>query len=341
MSHPSIENRTPCAYDSVFLADEEGYPVLVTLVRATYVFAGHGLTLAEVQPPVPTAGELYGDSPATSSWRYEPETAFIKPATDVILIGHAVPPFRGAVESDVHFQVGPVSKAAHIFGDRQWVRSAGAVTMTKPQPFDRIPLVYERAFGGRDGTVGTPERPAFETRNPIGRGYRAPGGSFEEGIYLPNIEDPADPIQRYGQVTSVVGFGFTAANWQPRAALAGTYDATWIRDRMPGLPQDFDRRFFNAAAVGLVAPGYLRGDEPVAVSGVSTAGPVAFRLPGPTRPTCTVTLLNRGDVRIESQLDTVVVDTTAQRVHLSWRGQVRLRDGAHDVQSIVVDGIHA
>lgn len=338
MGHPNVENQTPFAYESVFLADEEAYPVLVTLVRATYTFTGRGLALAEVQAPVPLAGELYGDSPETSSWRHEPETAFIKPATDVVLIGHAVAPRRGAVEAEVRFQVGPVSKTAHIFGDRQWVRSAGAVTMTKPQPIDRIPLVYERAFGGQDGTIGTPERPAFEPRNPVGRGYRAPRGSFEEGIYLPNVEDPANMIQRYGQVTSIVGFGFTAANWQPRAALAGTYDPTWIRDRMPLLPHDFDRRFFNGAAVGLVAPGYLRGDEPVAVSGVSTAGPFTFQLPGTPRPTCLVTLLRRRDVRVETQLDTVVVDTAAQAVYLTWRGHIRLRDGAHDVKSIVVDG---
>jgi hypothetical protein len=146
-------------------------------------------------------------------------------------------------------------------------------------------------------------------------------------------------IQRYGQVVPVAGFGFTSAHWQPRAALAGTCDAAWVRDRMPSLPLDFDRRFFNAAAVGLVAPGHLRGDEPVLVSGVSSAGPLSFTLPGAPRPTCRVTLLHRPDVPVETHLDTVVVDTTAMTVHLTWRGHIRLKHGAHDVQSIVLDGI--
>ena len=89
MGHASIENRTPFAFAEVYLADEEGRPVLVTVIRATYDIVGRQLVLAEEQAPVPIAGELYGEGPDTSSYRYEPEAAFIKLATDLVLIGHA------------------------------------------------------------------------------------------------------------------------------------------------------------------------------------------------------------------------------------------------------------
>jgi hypothetical protein len=92
MGHASIENETPFAFEALFLADEEGRPLLVTVIRATYSIAGRQLVLAEPQGKVPVAGELFGESPATSSWRFEPETAFAKPATDVVLIGHAYAP---------------------------------------------------------------------------------------------------------------------------------------------------------------------------------------------------------------------------------------------------------
>jgi len=40
------------------------------------------------QAPVNLSGEHWA-APETSSYKYEPEIAFIKPATDIVLIGHA------------------------------------------------------------------------------------------------------------------------------------------------------------------------------------------------------------------------------------------------------------
>jgi hypothetical protein len=334
MGHASIENRTPFAFEGLHLADEEGRPLLVTVVRATYEIVGRQLVLAEKQAPVMLAGELHGDSPDTSSWRYEPEAAFFKPSTDVVLIGHAYAPRGGVVEVPVGFQVGPVSRSALVFGDRFWVRSAGATVMTRPQPFEKIPLLWERVFGGWDRTT---ERPELEHRNPVGMGFRARSGVFEDGHRLPNVEDPATPITGYGQIVPPAGFGFTSPNWAPRAGYAGTYDEAWKKERMPLLARDFDRRFFNAGAPGLIAPTYLRGDEQVAVVGASPVGSLAFRLPAVGRPVCTVSLQRRADVRVEAQLDTVVVNTDEDRVYLTWRGHVVLRDGPHDVKAIAVD----
>jgi hypothetical protein len=336
MGHASIENRTPFAFEAVYLVDEEGRPLLVTVVRATYEITGRQLSVAEKQAPVPLAGELYGDSSETSSYRYEPEAAFFKAATDVVLVGHAWAARAGMAEVSVGFQVGPVSRTARVFGDRVWVRSAGGTVATRPQPFEKVPLIWERAFGGVDRTAGTPERPELEARNPVGTGFRARSGTFEEGVRLPNVEDPAVPIQSYGQAVPPAGFGFTSPSWAPRAGYAGTYDDAWTAERAPLLPRDFDRRFFNAAAPGLIAPGYLRGDEQVAVVGASPLGSVSFRLPGVPPPVCRVSLALREDARVETRLDTVVVNTDEDRVYLTWRGHVALRSGPHDVKAIEI-----
>jgi hypothetical protein len=334
MGHASIENRTPFAFEAVYLADEDGRPLLVTVVRATYDIVGRHLVLAEQQAPVAIAGELHGESPETSSFRYEPEAAFFKPATDVVLVGHACATRRGMTEVPVGFQVGPVSRSAIVYGDRVWVRSAGGTVMTRPQPFEKIPLVWERAFGGWDRST---DRPEVDPRNPVGTGFRARHGRFEEGCRLPNVEDPSGLLQAYGQIVTPVGFGFTSPNWQPRASFAGTFDEAWKRDRMPLLPANFDRRFFNAAAPGLVVPGYLRGDEQVALVGASPLGSLSFRLPAVPRPACTVSLASREDARVETQLDTVVVNTDEDRVYLTWRGRATLRSGPHDVRAIAVE----
>src|SRR5689334_5711759 len=129
MSHATIENKTPCAFEAIYLSDEEGRPLLVTVLRATYEIRGQRLSLAEKQAPVSIAGELYGEDAATSSYRYEPEIAFYKPATDVVLIGHASAPRGGTSEMDVSFQVGAVAKSVKVVGDRVWVRGG----MTRPQ----------------------------------------------------------------------------------------------------------------------------------------------------------------------------------------------------------------
>jgi hypothetical protein len=90
MGHATIENRTSFAFAHLFLMDEEGRSVLVALVQATYdLDPGRGLTISPRQPPPSLEGELWGADPAVSSYRIEPAFAFIKPATDVVLVGHA------------------------------------------------------------------------------------------------------------------------------------------------------------------------------------------------------------------------------------------------------------
>ncbi len=332
MGHPTLENDTPFAFDMMGLADEDGRPLLLLVVKATYALGPSGLKLADEQVPVTWSGESWG-KPGESSDKYEPECAFIKSATDVALIGHAYPPQKGATEALVALQVGPLKKAVRVLGERTWFKSMGHVTATRPLPFDKIPLTWERAFGGWDKTDTA--NPSFEPRNPVGVGFRASPRHFEEGLKLPNLEDPAtEPLREFGQRVVPAGFGFTSPHWHPRAKHGGTYDEGWNKTRKPLLPRDFDRRFFNAAAPGLVAPGYLKGDEPVIIAGAFPSGRRAFSLPGQAPPVVTVALAGRDDATPEMRLDTVILDADAEQVLLLWRGHVVLDDGLHDLGRI-------
>ena len=339
MGHPKVDNTTPFAVELLFFTDEEGRYLLVPVVLATYAIAeGQGLVLADEQPGPSLAGELWGKDAQISSYRIEPTYAFIKPATDVVLVGHAQAVGQRVAELDVLFRVGPVGKALHVTGDRVWVKSAGAVGATRALPFDRIPLSYERAFGGWDRSHADPTRHTLEPRNPVGVSFRAAWGHFEEGMKLPNLEDPGERLVRFGQAVTPVGVGFLSPDWQPRAGRAGTYDEAWSKERMPLLPKDFDRRFFNAASPGLIAPGYLVGDEPVLVEGASAHGRLSFRLPGIPTPRCRVQLARgAADAPVELRLDTVIVNTDADRVQLMYRGHLGLRDGPHDVRTVAVE----
>jgi hypothetical protein len=232
--------------------------------------------------------------------------------------------------------VGPVKQVAQVFGERVWYRALSKVSMTKPQPFETMPLTYESAFGGMDRTHSTQHGHPFEPRNPVGRGYRHRKGKFEEGIRLPNIEDPRCLIRSQHDTPPPVGFGFTSPNWEPRARFAGTYDEAWDKTRKPLLPKDFDRRFFNAAPSALIAPSYLKGDEPVRVMNASRHGPLAFALPGVQPPVVRVQLRAQPDQPPASVLDTVIVNTDDDRLEMVWRAQVGLRDGPHDLVALEV-----
>src|SRR5688572_23592935 len=107
MGHPAAENRTPFAFAPLFLADEETRPLLTVVIKGTFVIGQDGrCQRADEQLPLNTGGELWGE-PETSSYRYEPEVAFFKPATDVVLIGHAWAPRAGTTEGNVGVKVGP------------------------------------------------------------------------------------------------------------------------------------------------------------------------------------------------------------------------------------------
>lgn len=334
MPHPLVDNQTPHRVELLQLTDEQAVAQVVPCVQASLVITPDGL--APVTPPLAIAigGKWRGD-PATSSMVSEPQIAFTKPGTDVVLRGHAWTPQPGATEGMVGIRVGPLQKTARVFGDRRYQSRFGMTSISRPEPFERIPIVAERAYGGWDKRDEDPRRHACEARNPVGRGFwlRAPDGDDK---LLPNFEDPQDLIGSWSDRPVPACFGFIGPEWQPRLAFAGTYDEAWARNRKPLLPNNFDRRFFNAAAPGLVSPTPLRGDEEVVVVGCSAQQRVAFRLPFAMAPGCRAELLGGRWVDIPLKLDTVTVDMDLGVVTLLWRGCHPSRNGLHDVRTVEI-----
>lgn len=336
MPHPKIDNLTQHAFEPGFLADEGGGSVFVPIVKAAYIIDnGSRLTLLDEQEPVNLSGEHWAD-PETSSYKYEPEFAFIKPATDIVLIGHAHAQKPGTTELQVGVSVGSVKKIVKVVGDRYLVKRSGVISVSQPKPFEKLPLIYECAFGGWDRRDPDPEKFRFEPRNPVGTGYRDLSLDTDDQLKLPNIEDPQYPYKGYGDTPPPAGFGFVSPHWQPRASLAGTYDKAWDVQRKPLLPADFDRRFFNAASPGMVAPGYLKGNEPVVIVNASPEGRVVFNLPGVPAPQCKVELRGGRTEILQTQLDTVIINLDENLLFLLWRAHMIVRNGPHDVVAIKV-----
>jgi hypothetical protein len=337
MGHPHVENKTPFVFETLFLVDEEFRPLVVPVLKATLAIQPDGrCMLADQQVPLNMTGEPWGEEPEKSSYKHEPEIAFVKPATDVVLIGHAYARHRDTKEMMVGLRLGPVAKEVLVCGERIWFKTMGSVSMSGSVHFEKVPLVYERAFGGWDRDHPDPRKHSCEPRNPVGTGYRGAGG-FVEGMHLPNLEDPRARIKSLGDKPAPAGFGFISPHWQPRAALAGTFDEAWQKNRAPLLPKNFDRRHLNAASPGLVAPGYLRGDEHGLVVGVTPEGRMSFALPGLPPPAVQVSLSDGPPQTVAMALDTVIIEADEKRVMLLWRGHLALRTGPHDVKEVVAE----
>jgi hypothetical protein len=308
-----LVNRTGLAA-SVFAApDARGVETLSTLVKGTFdlrrLDARGTPAPAGEQVAVAATDEHHGD-PETTSIRVPSDFSLGKRGTDVLLAGTAhAPRGRPLPWMDVVLAAGPVRKTVRVFGDRAW--DAGAAATTPPVPFARMPLVWERAYGGGDGTD-------VEERNPVGRGFVAPGGGAPpDGLPLPNLEDPFHPLTSWEHAPPPAAFAPVAPHWLPRRAWAGTYDDAWREGRAPYLPEDFDPRFFQVAPEGLAAPGFLAGGEPVEVRGATPDGPLRFVLPA-----LALRVAYRVDGGTEAQpavLETVLVEPDAGRVVLVWR----------------------
>jgi hypothetical protein len=161
---------------------------------------------------------------------------------------------------------------------------------------------------------------------------------FVEGELLPNLENPRQLLSGFSQTIEPTGFGFIGPDWMPRLSHAGTYDEAWMQTRMPLLPKDFNRRFFNAAPTDQIVPqGYLRGNERGIVVGAVPEGQWVFSLPAEPPPMCTVYIKRNPMQTPIAHLDTVIVDADAKQVSLMWRAHLPVPGGRiHDVQAIKV-----
>jgi hypothetical protein len=216
-------------------------------------------------------------------------------------------------ELDVGVRVGPVQKLLKVYGDRQWGVSGRP---TPAQPFVRMPLVYERAFGGVDRKSPNPDRDFFWP-NPVGTGF---GQQLEHviGTALPNIEYPDQLITSWNTRPRPAGFGPVASHWQPRVQFAGTYDDGWMKNRQPLLPADFDDRFYQCAPADQQAPQLLRGGEPVVLYRLTPSGDTRCSLPKVFLGFETRFYDGTRELHTDRRLHTVILETDYPRVSLVW-----------------------
>lgn len=321
-------NLTPFAAGHFLLLDAQGTEMLTLAVKASFLLTPQTrLTPLEPQLPIHLEPVFHGEAGA-SSLKHESDAVLPKSTTDVVLLGHAHAPAPRTTQVEVSLRVGALSKQVLVIGDRVWDAFLGTASISPPLPFERMPLTYERAYGGWDRS--DPKHPVAEMRNPVGMGFIAhPARTRCGGLRLPNLEDPRNRIRQPKDRPVPAGLGFIAPHWQPRLQFAGTYDEAWQQQRFPLAPRDFNPRYHNAAPPELQAPAFLVGGEPVEVLHASERGPLRFLLP---------TYRFEGVVMLRSQrqafllnLDTVLIDTDAHHLVMTWRGALPIHRRIHEL----------
>lgn len=328
-------NSTPFLAIPSILSDRHGAETLLVIVKGTWRTCRDGtLSVADEQVPVRLAS-IYLDDPTSSSLIHDTDVVLEKPGTDCILLGHAWAPKVRVGSVDVTFAIGPVRRTVRVFGERIWMKCMGMVSISKPAPFEKIPLVWERAFGGADTSWPDPKEHEFCLANPAGLGLLAKKSKLEiDGMRLPNLEDPAYHIRKPFDRPRPAGFGPIPPHWLPRSSYAGTCDDQWRKYVSPLPPEDMDPRFHSSATPHLVSTRHLSGTEQVLVENASRHGMLGFTLPGFT-PRVSVTI-GATNHELKMQLDTVIVEPDEERIVLAWRGRHNVHGRLHSVKRVCI-----
>ena len=332
-----LRNHTPYVPLVFKSQDEDGDDFHVVVMRGSFGLGESGsLELLGDQEPLVLADDYRG-VPGQSSVRIESDVVPHKPFTDIILDAVAQAPAGRPIPSWlVRVKVGRIQKELRVTGPRVWRRKPlGRWGLSDPEPCTQVPLHYELAYGGTANrgskNEGAEETSVFKA-NPVGRGHvEKKWLGKQDEVPAPQIESPGDPIRSLGKPCRVEGLGPIPKAWEPRCDLGGTADEDWVANRWPMLPEDFDWRFYNGAHPDLVYPGYLLGDEEVVLEGLHLDGPRSFQLPGEAL-SAVARDVDGFESLIALNLDTLFIDTTHDRVYLTWRGSLLDQGGLEVVE---------
>lgn len=258
-----------------------------------------------------------------SSLRYSSDLVPMKPKVDLLFAATCYTP-GGQPRSvcPVFVRVGDWSKTLVAMGDRFSKRGIFA-TLSEPQPFSAMPIVYERTYGG-----------AGFAANPTGTGRSAeigPDGS--KLLRLPNVvaahQDHKSREIRLdsepGAEDAPSGFAPLKETWDPRRRKVGTYGGKWLRERWPWVPENFDWTYHNTAPEDQQID-TLKGDEPIVFENLHAEHPlIEAQLPGlrmrvfveDTDPASGQAEFKEVDV----VLDTLWAEPGDLKLSLVWRGQ--------------------
>lgn len=217
------------------------------------------------------------------------------PAFEVYLLAACHAPRAEPVQrAKVSMMVGAVTRHLLVTGDRVWVGEGPGATISAPVPFTRMPLTYERAFGGSAEVQIDPRStyPVCDMLNSVGRG-------FDASEYVPACAaqfecPPGFPVLAPGprRLPNVEDPGHTVRSWSDRPPPASwaaiPFEVGFAHRAMDARKAHYGNEPTDAQ---IVQAGYFRAHPdwtfpeppamhaPVRVRGVHPAADLAFTIP--------------------------------------------------------------
>ena len=348
------------------LAHPQG--IAVTAKRTYRIVTAGRCVLADEQAPI--VPELVADDGLLVA---DTDLLSFKPGTDVVVTAEAhAPGGREVAETTAAVAVAGRAVTLRVVGKRRVVKRDGRWAFSDPEPFAKAPLGWRDAYGGIDALSRerldaavlaplqkyTPYDLKFASaaaypRNPVGKGYVLEDVPGVEGLELPTVEDPDDPLtparlfvghpDAWTRQPLPAGISWFNYGWFPRSAFLGLpqlklppgtspasarvaeVERGWApADVLTGRPLEarFHVKAGNGAAPPLVFPSHLSGREEVTLTNLDPREPrLTFELPG-ERPRVAIRPLGEGEREAPAKLMTVIVDATKRRLSLVWAGVV-------------------
>ncbi|WP_437970753.1 DUF2169 domain-containing protein [Sorangium sp. So ce260] len=282
---PDIVTALPGAEAAAVSWRTQGRRYITIVVKASFAFTP-GAAMWRTEPQEILRAEVHhGKNPARSV-RFTGDLAPYLGRADVLFTGDAHAPDGAQVQSL------PVRLA--VFGASGCALDKRLLVRDE-KPFQRMPLVYEKAVRGPSGC-----------ENPFGVD---PNGG--EAI----VVDPRDPARP-------AGFGPIARAWPARKRLLGKTRRETLEGPNAEIPAGFDWSYFQAAPPDQQID-LLRGDEWIVLENLHPAAPrLEMRLPkarGVARIEGLSASAAAGGGTLELCADTLRIDGAEQRCTVVWR----------------------
>jgi hypothetical protein len=308
----SFLNSTPYAALDVPLPDPNGREVVVAIVKAAFDVQRDGAVVLSERPPVIRVNdECWVENNPRSSIRFPTDVCIEKHGTDVVVVGDAISR-KPVTAMDVAVRVRDVTAPLLVHGERVFYQGPLHVAIGPAAPFERKPIVYEKAYGG-----ASDDYTLMEPRNPSGVGVaRHPKDLIDHPA--PQIEHPARPHKHAGDKNPPMGYGAIWSHWSPRLEHAGTFDAVWLDTRMPLMPLDHNVLANNVAHPSLIFEKPVAPGDIISVLGMTPEGLLSFEVPL-FRVVLRARFDRSGSVTVRPAIDTVFIQPEEHRFELVMR----------------------
>jgi hypothetical protein len=326
--------------------DVQGREHLVIVVKSSWRIPQSGQRPRPITPtPLVQADEFFGE-PGESALRYGSDMARFKPRCDVLFDAHAHAPDGVPVQAlTVAFKIGAFQKGLNVVGSRLWRKHLGMFSLSKPEPFTRMPLHYGLAFGGsRTYQKGRGDNAQTLTEslltNPAGLGWVGPKTRSEvDGLSAHCLEALDDPVSNPRGKHKPVAFSAIARHWQPRTQYVGTYDEHWQQEICPFLPEDFDEHYHQCAPQDQQIAYPQGGEDVVLCNMMAGRETVRFKLPRLDNMQIRILRKDYTTANPIAVVDTLYFEPDQERFSAIWRASVPIQRRIQEFDTVAIGPI--